>query len=40
MEEEMEETREWLEEEIKRMMERATEAELDLVWRFLKGLVA
>ena len=36
----MEETREWLEEEIKRMMKWATEADLDLVWRFLKGLVA
>lgn len=36
----MEETRVWLAEEIKRLMERATEADLDLVWRFLKGLVA
>ena len=36
----METTRNWLTEAIMRLMERATDADLDLVWRFLRGLVA
>ena len=35
----MEETREWLEEEIKRMMERATLEQLALILRFLRSII-
>ena len=31
--------RAWLEQEIARLMQRATDEELDLLWRFLKTMV-
>ena len=36
----METTRICMTEEILRLLERATDEQLDLVWRFLRGLVA
>lgn len=36
----MEMSRIWLTEAIMRLMERATETELDLIWRFARTLVA
>lgn len=40
MEVTMEATRIWLTEAIMHLMERATETELDLIWRFARTLVA
>ena len=39
MEDEVENTKEYIIKEIKRLLKKATEEELDLIWRFVRKLV-